>query len=141
MKKIYAKRLLKVAQACRETTIPQAFTMEKMFYGDTTERGIKPKFSIGTPACALGLFASRKDLQRIMEIKLIEYEPGRQFAAATIPGTGGRFSGERLRRYFGLDETEYACLFYSKGCGRAKTAIQAAEFIEFFVKNATSGKS
>jgi hypothetical protein len=112
------ERLLKVARALRESREPKKFTMEK--YGH----------SCGTPACALGHYASRRDLQHTFVLKTDEY--GGCSVYNKSDHHAGYLSGE-AEEHFGLDELQIHLLFGPGGCGGAKTTKQAARFIEKFV--------
>lgn len=121
--KIQAKRLLNVAKACRETKTPEAFSMDRLIY--STGMCGQP---CGTPACALGNYAARRDLQRTFRIDIEASVLGGQSAYVDGPYDDGE-------AYFGLDpsKSEWEELFGLRGCGEAKTAKQAARYIERFV--------
>jgi hypothetical protein len=108
------KRLLDVARACRETRHPRKFSMRLFSY------------DCKTPACALGNYAHRADLQnrfRLMPMGLALIDGRRALAC----------DSEEIRDYFSLSIPEAGELFCSTGCNDAKTPRQAAEYIEFFV--------
>jgi len=118
MKAIHKKRLLNVAKACRETKFPKAFTMSQY----TRMEGDWP---CGTPGCALGNYAARRDLQRGFLIDSYGNARDRVCGLGLLPAA---------ERHFGLAFGEVHRLFGPNGCGSAKTAKQAARFIENFVK-------
>ena len=110
MKAVYKKRLLNVAKALRESPAPERFSMEYYAHRDC-----------GTPACALGHYAARRDIQRTFTIERdgafgfdIEYEG-------------------QIGDHFGLFDEEVNELFGTFGCRDAKTPAQAARYIERFV--------
>lgn len=103
------KRLLNVAKACRESRDPHAFTMQRFVWDHC-----------GTPACAVGHYAARRDLQRCFT--LAELQLGRL-----------HYYSVRVLNHFGITKHEAMCLFGEFGCDRAKTVTEAAEFIESFV--------
>lgn len=111
MKALYRKRLLNVARALRESRNPDEFTMEKTHH------------ECGTPACAIGHYAARRDLQREFTLK------------SALGSTDG--DGEwayAAQRHFGLEGlATVELLFGSKGCGGAETPKAAARYIERFV--------
>lgn len=129
MKKIHRERLLKVATALRDAAkdkrLRDKFTMDT--YGYKAEEGDK----CGTPACALGHFAARRDLQRTFVLRIdgdvdvptVSFQPFAVF--------------HTINEYFGLEEHENRELFERQGCGGAKTPIQAARYIEKFVAKRT----
>ena len=117
MNKLGKKRLLNVAKALRESPEPKKFSMD--WYGN----------DCGTPMCALGHYAYRRDLQRTFRLS----EHG------TFLNNAGERSPEWeyvLYPHFGITEEEATFLFERRGCGNAKTNIQAAKFIEKFVRAA-----
>lgn len=117
MKAIHKKRLLNVAKALRESKVPEAFDMRFFTHIHGYERG--------TPACALGHYASRRDLQRALKIN------GHGFVMF-----GGIYAGCFALfavGHFGITQKEAVLLFSSTGCGGAKTAKAAARYIERFV--------
>lgn len=127
-----AKRLLNVARSLRESPIPAAFNMACYIQGDGTVPLADPNWC-HTPACALGHFAARRDLQAIMRIDtdtfhrpVIRYT-SRVNSYILMLGDG------ILSSYFGIDNREAHDLFAAWGCGRAKTCEAAAQFIEDFV--------
>lgn len=120
MDKIQKKRLLNVARALRESKVPKDFSMA-CFVNDC-----------GTPACALGHYASRRDLQR-------EFDLTDTGAVCNSDGLKVRVGslildwlGDALP-HFGLSPRETSELFTGDGCGNAKTVKQAARYIERFV--------
>lgn len=131
MNKLQAKRLLNVAKALREAPEPKKFRMDQW--------GYETQHKCGSPACALGHFAARRDLQKAFSLdKFGEIESR----------TGDVFTD--AEKYFGLNtesyddvfndsesevfnDSESDLLFNENGCGGAKTAKAAALFIERFV--------
>lgn len=117
------ERLLNVAKALRESPNPGEFTMER--YG-TTARGCR------TPACALGHYAYRTDLQDEFTLSV---------GVGSIALRGREnisvdYWGEQIKNHFGLDRDSVFNLFATCGCGGARTAIEAAKYIENFVRGA-----
>jgi hypothetical protein len=115
-------RLRKVVQALREVPREQKskFTMVCFVH------------SCGTPGCALGHFAARRDLQRAFKIVKSVGRHGQPIARAYYRGDWDLLYASR--DYFGLSCTEAEDLFGTRGCGDAKTPIQAARYIERFIK-------
>lgn len=113
------RRLLNVARALRESPAPEDFDMD--FYR---------KFC-GTPACALGHYAARRDLQSTFFFP----ENSRYIWKLVRPQFEIFYDSPCVQTHFGLDEDESPEIFGGNGCGNAKTAIQAAKYIEKFVKN------
>lgn len=136
MNKVHKRRLLNVARALRESEIPKAFTMrmythERDFAGgcgcdqcvrECVERiaALPSGTTCRTPACALGHYYARPDLQRL----------GRIDDAGKIPYV---YDDPPVLRHFGLTYAEATELFAGHGCGDARTPMQAAQYIERFV--------
>lgn len=114
MLKVHRNRLLRVAQDLRNSPAPRKFTMR--FYGH----------SCGTPACALGHYAAAK--HRGSPFRL-----GRD-GVLLVNGRPNYPPACVAADHFGLsDDDELEALFGPLGCGRARTPIQAAKYIEAFV--------
>lgn len=127
MNAIHKKRLLNVARALRESPNPEDFTMTQ--YG----------YDCGTPACALGHYAARRDLQRVASLQ--DNTP--YGAWLNLAGYGYQlvdFDSEGIQKHFGIARDECHKLFSSRGCGNAKTAIAAAQYIERFVARKEAAK-
>lgn len=117
LKAIHRKRLENVARALMESPNPEHFSMET-FASD---------HSCGTPACALGHYAWRTDLQgafRLREIGDVVTRDGRR------PENWFGY----VCHHFGISLYEYIELFSNAGCGNAKTPEQAAAYILDFVE-------
>ena len=138
MNRTQAHRLSNIAVALRD-----AATVEKYFdmsnYGlpagwDFEDCCFPNNFSeldrhtCGTPACALGHYAARTDLQRFVGLD----KWGDLYLRAN--GYGTDHSSNALLGYFGLTGDESFELFGGDGCGNATKAIDAAEYIEEFLK-------
>lgn len=155
MNKIQAKRLLNVAKALREAhAAKKKFTMEKWVFGDSCSiesvydekegryvyRNTEANFC-GTPACALGHYAARTDLQRLLKIVVKKGSDGLSTAQlgffgqkADVERNCPTYDDNKFFEHFGLDHDGMEELFGGDGCGEAKTALQAAKYIERFVK-------
>lgn len=111
------ERLLNVARALRESPAPDDFTMQR--YGNPC----------GTPACALGHYAARCDLQQ--QFRLWEDGDNRSYHLTSL---GLDYESRDVIEHFDLsgwpDAEE---LFGPEGCGGALTAVAAAEYIERWV--------
>lgn len=134
----YRTRLLNVAKALRESQNPEAFDMDFYVHGDgwapdSAESG----FDCGTPACALGHYASRTDLQKTFKIVKERdlYTEAPKAELCLRDGSGAIYQEPEVGAHFGLDVGECEDLFGPLGCGGAKTPKAAAKFIEKFVKN------
>lgn len=106
------QRLLDVAKALREGRHQKRFTMED--WGGLC----------GTPHCALGHYAARKDLQHTFRLTFT--------GKLRMVGVTDMPDWDRIGRYFGLSGVEAIQLFGWSGCDYAMTPQQAAEYIERF---------
>lgn len=120
MNAIHLKRLSQVAVALEDASRYQffvkIFTMKKWGYESDP-------VNCGTPACAIGHFAVRTDLQKSFELR-----GDTLFYKGRDVGTPAEF-----RRYFGLSYGEAKLLFSVSGCDKAQTPRQAAKFIRKFI--------
>lgn len=118
--KVRLDRLRKVVRALREVPPEQKSEFTMVHY----------VHDCGTPACALGHFAARRDLQRVFKI-FPNRSPSRK-AEARYRGNDWDLlsSGD----YFGLERAQMNELFGPAGCDDAETPLQAARYIERFIK-------
>jgi hypothetical protein len=113
-------RLLNVARALRESPKPEAFYM-----GEYAQ-------DCGTPACALGHYAHRVDLQDVFMLRdNLVFLCGAPIDAWE---THYDYYDDDVCDHFGISVGQACELFSANGCGHAKTAIEAAEYIENFVE-------
>lgn len=128
------KRLLNVARALRESPNPQKFTMERVFACDYIAGEDKDGFC-GTPACAIGHYAHRKDLQKLLKIEIMynSYETVAKVRYSDMRSM--TIDDDRILEHFGITAGQAIELFSGGGCGKAKTPKQAARYIEQFVAN------
>ncbi len=115
-----AHKLLNVAKALREGA-PENFDMA--FWGHTDYAK-----SCGTPACALGHYASRRDLQKSLKL-------GKMNEILLNNNHSCRDAFAKSCDIFGITVVEAGKLFDTDGCGNADTNKAAARYIEKFVKN------
>lgn len=111
------ERLLNVARALRESPKPNKFTMD-MYARDCN-----------TPACAWGHYCFRQDLQSEFQLSPATGLPIDIFTKNPVT-----LMDSRMDEHFGLTSDQVIELFSVGGCGGAKTAIDAAEYIEEFVR-------
>jgi hypothetical protein len=122
------RRLLNVAKALRESPNPDKFTMG--LFG--TVNGCV------TPACALGHYASRPDLQRTFKLE----EKQNTYGIINVwlclvdePTRTPEFASEHVQNHFDISEAEADELFSPQGCDEAREPVAAAAYIEAFVLN------
>lgn len=139
-------RLLNVAKALEESPVPEAFTMERWGHISLGNP------DCGTPACAWGHYAARRDLQS--DFLLDGNGQIRNAADGQIIHSPWTAIREHLRIEYGDvaelfdggepcdcdvesddDEIEHDedCSYAAGGCGGAKTALEAAAYIRAFV--------
>lgn len=146
MNKRQAKRLLNVARALRESPAPHLFDMGA-FVNDAEWLSYKsgrvefdPALEnfCGTPACALGHYGSRPDLQHIVKIvkeRGLDRDGHAVYDLRFLNNQHVNYDdGTKLPEHFGLNYKQMSELFDSDGCGGAKTTVEAAKYIENFVK-------
>lgn len=141
-----ATRLLRVADALRDAAAANwYFNMsswgEKLsrFFGtdrlcrlpDNEVEFVKEN-RCGTPACALGHYAVRKDLQDTFTLS----KSGDLYQIGPNGGRGRCLSpnSKAVQEHFGIDSDESKLLFDADGCGLADTSLEAARFIEKFIR-------
>jgi len=90
--------------------------------------------SCGTPACALGHYASRGDLQKAFKLGDPSGTSSYQFVVLRKWGGFVDYYAGAVLDHFGIEYPEAGELFGGNGCGGAKTVKQAAKYIENFVK-------
>jgi hypothetical protein len=115
---IHAQRLLNVARALRESPDPGSFDMDAYMH------------PCGTPACALGHYAARTDLQGAFVVLPREGTIG---CLMTASGSDSFYDHATVCEHFGITFGEANLLFSHDGCNRARSARVAAKFIESFV--------
>lgn len=140
MRKVHQKRLLNVAKALRESKNPKMFKMSQFVHGDNAElmSHTADKNICGTPACALGHYAARRDLQKLLTIEKEEKTSYfGKYPYARVVFTDGQQANllhdDRTSDHFGIGLDEMEELFSGAGCGNAETPKQAARYIEKFV--------
>lgn len=124
MNSIHAQRLLNVARACRETSAPQGFSMQR--YGNGPAGSIHR--DCGTPACAMGNYAFRTDLQDVFTLDL-----DNAFYPLRAKDHGAHYDSLITLNHFGISTEEAEALFGPAGCNNAQTHEAAATYIEAFV--------
>lgn len=115
------ERLQNLVRALRETKDPDRFTMNCIMH------------KCGTPACALGQYASRTDIQDAFRLDLSKkWEAS---SGVVHNGINVCWSNQTISDHFGISEDETAELFDADGCGNAQTADEAAHYVEEFIKH------
>lgn len=114
------RRLLNVAKALRQSPDPGRFTMCTYH-------------QCGTPACAVGHYAARRDFQEVMQIDQSSYTGGLLFGVWGATQKARHYQ-DFLCEHFDITAVEEEKLFSISGCGNAKTPIAAAKYIEQFVR-------
>jgi hypothetical protein len=130
------ERLLKVAKALREAPEPEKFDMRAHVH------------PCGTPSCAFGHYAARRDLQDSFSIDSSRVSARLPYQGVHLnDGTEVCFSDDVVLAHFDLNEEEAGELFgsmsanpmdnipeaYARLARTCKTSLEAAEYIERFV--------
>lgn len=108
-----------VCRALRECTNPAEFTMNQYMN------------HCGTPACCLGHYARRTDLQSTFWMTDLGNIMVKQ------DNTRVDFDDQPVLDHFGINIVDAYALFASGGCGNAKTPEHAARYIEHFIDRRT----
>lgn len=117
-----AERLLNVAKALRECTGPEDdFDMNTFVHG-----------GCGTPACALGHYAARTDLQSFLHVVQVN-AIDKYFCMRLVNDDLDLDFVETILDHFDIDNDQFHELFSCDGCGHARSRAAAAEYIERFV--------
>lgn len=136
-----AKRILNVARSLDESADAKAFTMKCFIRGDHNDpypNYAEKKNWCGTPACALGNYAARRDLQKVLTIKKTPY------GSLYLEFSEGKhkdeidYENEAVHKYFGVDEDTMYLLFGPNGCNDAKKPATASKFLKTYVKKHTT---
>jgi len=143
MNKRQAQRLLNVARALREYEHPERFDMGCYIYTHEylLRKGKLKKHEdwCGTPGCALGTYASRSDLQRVLRVgsHMTFDHNGDEISEPTMVLAWNpkrpHYKSIEVLDHFGINHDEAEELFSCTGCGSAQTPIEAAKYIENFV--------
>ncbi|MDJ0764826.1 MAG: hypothetical protein QNJ97_17730 [Myxococcota bacterium] len=123
----YLKRMRNLVRCLREAPEPRAFDMGQ-FGWDKYDEEVDPLHKCGTPACALGHYAARRDLQRSFVLR----------KNGLVRATSGEGPLGEAAQHFGLSSEEVYHLFEYDGCGGAGTDIsKAIDYIESFINRRT----
>lgn len=128
---VYKQRVLNIARALRESPNPEAFDMSSVVDS-----------ACGTPYCAFGHYAARADLQDAFWVGRHSCE-----ALGFVPmyrdtGRFVEFNGVNVQLHFGLSHDEINAMFGGgSGCGRARTALDAAKWLEAFAERKWPAKA
>jgi hypothetical protein len=134
----------KCQQALRESPRPEAFSMECFIRGDCWDARIGsdnvPQFWCGSPACVLGHYALRTDLQDVLILDQEALEEGEPCVKLKHNDQPLTFSDYTFQEHFGLRTSgEAQLLFGPSGCGGAQTPEEAIAYIERFIQERNSG--
>ena len=121
------KRLHNMVQvlrdAAKDARLRRLFTMERFGWGASASH------TCGSPACALGNYAIRRDVQRTFVLN----------EGGDVRAGNRSVSYKRdVTKHFGITSRQAAELFEATGCDRARTPTQAANYIERFIKRITA---
>jgi hypothetical protein len=122
-------RLLNAVKALRESTRPDLFTMDRYVYDWSYMERCGGENLCGTPGCVLGHYASRRDLQDFLLIDSRYFLRYAKYEYRSVI-----FDDRPVCNHFDITEDEADLLFGPRGCNNARTSIEAADFIEEFVR-------
>lgn len=129
---INQKRLMNLIKAVRESPIPEAFTMGCYIRGNRHDTqpdgGAIPANWCGTPACILGHYAAREDLQKLLRVE--KYGDNAYRIVYVRNGEPAEFQDTPIHKHFGISDLQAYRLFSSVGCNEAQTPAQAITYIE-----------
>lgn len=115
------KRLRNAVLVLRGDSDPENFTMRKYM-----------NYPCGAPACVLGHYASRHDIQHTFHLD--------QSGSLCAGGRKVCHNDPEVRTHFGLTSDEAIRLFGIHGCGNAQNPAEAADYIEGFIKGKVDGR-
>lgn len=132
------QRLLNAARALRESSHPERFTMKRFVHSD--ESSCRGENWCGSPACVLGHYAARSDIQdafkvQTTKVKTRDGEHDRHACIRVIENDSLVVcpSDTDVCDHFAVARFYASELFDSDGCGNARSTIEAARYIEAFV--------
>ena len=133
MKPRQLKRLHNLVQVLRDAAknsrLRRLFTVHKFGYGKYEQRLYPKEVNLcGTPACALGHYAARRDVQHTF---VLDRDGDVMIGQACVD------FDNHIPVHFGITGVQAKELFDSDGCDRARTPTQAANYIERFIKRVT----
>lgn len=133
------EHMLTLLKANREMKHPERFTMGTYVHNRETpyeingEESNPPQEWCGTPACVLGNFGAREDLQRLLCIRdesLAFVERVERDLLNIVS-----YCDERIASYFDLTTNECYEMFGLDGCNEAKALDAALAYVEDFIAN------
>lgn len=120
------ERLLNTTVALRESRAPKSFSMEKYMH------------ICGTPACVIGNYAARNDLQDFLRLATADERTQSGSSMRYVSsGNPADYDSPAVLQHFGLTPAQAEELFGANGCGYAETAEEAIAYIERFVEEQT----
>ena len=123
---VHAQRLLNVARALDESALPGKFTMCLYGYKGKRRGFLLLHRDCGTPACALGHYAFRTDLQKSFRL---DTRGDLVFGRSTEID----YDSSEILVHFGITRAEAETLFGRQGCNDAQSAAEASVYIREFV--------
>lgn len=120
-------------RALQESPKPEAFAMRCFIHANGSH--------CGSPACVLGHYASRPDLQNLFVFEppsiRVHYRQGSKY----VNGGPVEYRDHYFLEHFGLeDEDEADELFGGEGCANAQTPDEAIAYLEGFIEWRKTGE-
>ncbi len=132
MNKQQLKNLKKLPKVLREEAARRYALGDKRKVGDAFDMENYGNEVCGTPACVLGTYAYRKDVQSAFCLRR-----DRVYGDIGVFVKGASecvsYDSEVVQKHFGIDYDEADVLFGSEGCDSAQNEEDAARFIEQFI--------
>lgn len=123
---IYVHRFNNAIRALQESPAPHWFNMHTYGYDSNPDSPLdRDQNPCGTPACVLGHYGFRTDLQSAFQL-----DDGN---LVTCNGRPVHYSEQMVADHFGITRSDAFLLFYQHGCGGAETPVQAIKYIRDFV--------
>lgn len=132
MNKQQLKNLKKLPKVLREEAARRDALGDKRKAGDAFDMESYGNVVCGTPACVLGTYAYRKDVQSEFCLRRDRVYGG---IGVFVKGTSeeASYDSDIVQEHFGLDYKETEELFGADGCDSAQSEEEAARFIEQFI--------
>lgn len=109
-------RLLNLIKALQESPAPERFTMDDYVH------------PCGTPACVLGHYAARSDLQDFLTAPRDGWQEVQTTSGERVP-----YWDQLVLQHFDIAYSQACELFSTYGCGRAKTVDEAIAYLRRFI--------
>jgi hypothetical protein len=132
MNKTQLRNLKKLPRVLRDESARRQKLGDRRMLGDVFRMREFGSLECGTPACVLGTYASREDVQKAFRLR-----KSRGSGVLNICNSRNNrcigFGDPEVLEHFGIEEDEAEELFGAYGCDDAKSEESAASYIERFI--------